>query len=138
MLGSLEPVSKAIKMRAKEFVLESTPDGKMSHSLDRAHQGSIRMRDVGGYDRTYHLNRIWMATAMADGKSTRPVDMDSASFVEKYNVAFPYTDIEHMMVLQAMATIPTDGHELAKRGKSEETKDTNTVSPVSNWNKKND
>jgi hypothetical protein len=125
-------------MRAREFVLESTPDGKMSHSLDRDHQGSVRMRDIGGYDRTYHLNRIWMATAMADGRSTRPVDMDSASFVEKYNVAFPYTDIEHMMVLQAMATIPTDSKELAKRSKSRESDDTYTVSPVSNWNKNND
>ena len=120
-------------MRAKEFVNEARGDGKMPKVLDRAHQGSMRMRDVGGYDRTYHLNRIWMAAAMADGQSTRPVDMDSASFVEKYNVAFPYTDIEHMMLLQAMATIPTDSKELAKRGKSEEPKGTNTVSPISNW-----
>lgn len=123
-------------MRAKEFVSEATSKGKMPKGLYRAHQGSMSMRDIGGYDRTYHLNRIWMAAAMADGQSTRPVDMDSASFVEKYNVAFPYTDIEHMMLLQAMATIPTDSKELAKRGKSEEPKDTNVVSPVSNWMKK--
>ena len=123
-------------MRAKEFVIEGRGDGKMPGELNDAHQGSMRMRDVGGYDRTYHLNRIWMAAAMADGKSTRPVDMDSASFVEKYNVAFPYTDMEHMMLLQAMATIPTDSKELAKRGKSVEPKDTNTVSPVANWMKK--
>jgi hypothetical protein len=123
-------------MRANEFITEGTPEGKMPAHLDHAHQGSMRMRDVGGYDRTYHLNRIWMATAMADGMSKKPVDMDSASFVEKYNVAFPYTDIEHMMVLQAMATIPTDSKELAKRSKSQEPPDTNTVSPVSQWNKK--
>ena len=77
-----------------------------------------------------------MAAAMADGKNTRPVDMDSASFVEKYNVAFPYTDIEHMMIMQAMATIPTDSKELAKRSKSQEPADTNKVSPVAQWNKK--
>lgn len=123
-------------MRAREFIIETRGDGPMPSELNDAHQGSTRMRDVGGYDRTYHLNRIWMAAAMADGQSKRPVDMDSASFVEKYNVAFPYTDIEHMMLLQAMATIPTDSKELAKRGKSEEPKDTNTVSPVSSWNKK--
>ena len=123
-------------MRAREFINESSSEGIMSKALDRAHQGSVLTRDLGGYDRTYHLNRIWMATAMADGRSTRPVDMDSASFVEKYNVAFPYTDIEHMMILQAMATIPTDSKELAKRSKSEELPDTNTVSPVANWMKK--
>jgi hypothetical protein len=123
-------------MRAKEFVVEGSAEGTIPDHLNHAHQGSIRMRDIGGYDRTYHLNRIWMATAMADGKSKRPVDMHSASFVEKYNVAFPYTDLEHMMVLQAMATIPTDSKELAKRGKSQEPPDTNTLSPVSKWNKK--
>ena len=123
-------------MRAKEFIAEATPEGKMHPHMDNANQGATRMRDVGGYDRTYHLNRIWMAAAMADGQSKRPVDMDSASFVEKYNVAFPYTDIEHMMMLQAMATIPTDSKELTKRSKSKEADDTYTVSPVANWNKK--
>ena len=121
-------------MRANEFITES--NGKIPRDLEDKSQGSIRMRDVGGYDRTYHLNRIWMATAMADGRSATAVDMDSASFVEKYNVAFPYTDIEHLMVMQAMATIPTDSKELAKRSKSKELEDTNKISPVSNWNKK--
>jgi hypothetical protein len=70
-----------------------------------------------------------MAAAMADGRSKKPVDMDDSTFVEKFNVAFPYTDIEHMMLLQAMATIPTDGQELTKRSKSKEPEDTNTVTP---------
>jgi len=120
-------------MRAKEFISEATPGGKMHHHMDNANQGATRMRDVGGYDRTYHLNRIWMAAAMADGSSKKAVDMDSSSFVEKYNVAFPYTDIEHMMMLQAIATIPTDSKELTKRSKSKESDDTYTVSPVANW-----
>jgi hypothetical protein len=110
-------------------LLESR-EGKMSDDLKGAHQGSIRLRDQGGYDRTYHLNRIMMATAMSDGKSKKALDMDSASFVEKYNVAFPYTDLEHLMMMQAMATIPTDGKELQKRSKSEEPKDTNTQSTL--------
>jgi hypothetical protein len=123
-------------MRAREFVVEATPSGQMDQNFRQAHQGSIRMRDIGGYDRAYHLNRIMMATAMADGVSDGPVDMDSASWYEKYNVAFPYTDVEHLMVLSAMATIPTDGKELEKRSKSQEPKDTNTVSPVANWQAK--
>lgn len=121
-------------MRAKDFIVER--EGKMPKDLVDKSQGSVRMRDVGGYDRTYHLNRIGMAVAMADGKSNKAVEMDTASFVEKYNVAFPYTDAEHLMMMQAMATIPTDSKELAKRSKSEEAKDTNTISPVSDWNKK--
>lgn len=121
-------------MRAREFVRES--NGDMPDHFANANQGATKMRDVGGYDRTYHLNRIMMATAMADGKSAKAVDMDSASFVEKYNVAFPYTDAEHLMILAAMATIPTDKQELTKRSKSKEPEDTNTQSPVSNWMKK--
>jgi hypothetical protein len=136
MPGFCVLASKGNNVRAKEFVSEAKPVGKAPKDLIDKSQGATIMRDIGGYDRTYHLNRIWMATAMADGKSNKPVDMDSASFVEKYNVAFPYTDIEHMMVMQAMATIPTDGQELAKRSKSQEANDTYIVSPVSNWNKK--
>jgi hypothetical protein len=71
-----------------------------------------------------------MAAAMADGRSEKPVDMDAASFVEKYNVAIPYSDAEELMMYQAMATIPTDGKELVKRGRSEEAKDTNVTSPI--------
>ena len=124
-------------MKASEFINEATKNGTMPKTFQRATQGGeTRMRDVGGYDRVYHLNRFWMATAMADGKSRGPVDMDCGSFAEKYNVAVPYTDAEYLMVLSAMATIPTDGKELQKRGKSEEAKDTNTLSPVSNWMKK--
>jgi len=123
-------------MRAKEFINEA--EGKMTKNHKRvSNGGEIRVRDAGGYDRTYHLNRFWMATAMADGRSKKAVDMDSASWVEKYNVAVPYTDAEHLMVLQAMATIPTDGQELNKRAKSMEPTDTNTVSPTSDWNPRN-
>jgi hypothetical protein len=123
------------KMRAKEFVSEAKPGGKIPKDLEDKSQGAIRMRDTGGYDRIYHMNRIGMAAAMADGSSKKPVDMDSSSFVEKYNVAFPYTDAEELMMFQAMATIPTDGTELAKRSKSKESDDTNITSPVADWRK---
>ena len=119
-------------MRAKEFLSELSvkPAGSMhQHHID-AGQGYTLARDVGGYDRTYHLNRMGMAMAMADGRSKKPVNVDPSSWVEKYNVYFPYTDMEQMMVNQALATIPSDAQEMEKRGKSKETKDTNITSPV--------
>jgi len=122
-------------MKIREL-MEANTGGAMPKDLEDKSQGSILMRDQGGYDRTYHLNRIMMATAIADGSNKKPVDMDSSSFTEKYNVAFPYTDLEHLMMMQAMATIPTDGKELAKRSKSVEPSDTNIQSPISNWNAK--
>ena len=120
------------EMRAKEFLseLSTTPGGKQHANHDDASQGHFLMRDIGGYDRVYHLNRIMMAAAMADGQSKKPVDMPDSSWVEKYNVAIPYTDAEHLMMFQALATIPSDAQELSKRGKSKETDDTNKISPV--------
>ena len=118
-------------MKITEIIAEGRSNGKVPKELDdKSLGGVIRMRDVGGYDRTYHLNRIMMASALADGSNEKPVDMDAASFVEKYNVAVPYSDAEELMMYQAMATIPTDAKELVKRGRSQESTDTNAVSPV--------
>lgn len=117
-------------------LFEAKTRGEPPEDLVHKSQGMIAMRDIGGYDRFYHMNRLSMALAMADGKNKKGIDgIDPASFVEKFNVAFPYTDIEDLMMYQAMATVPTDGHELAKRSKSKEAPDTNVQSPVSNWNK---
>ena len=76
------------------------------------------------------MNRLWMAMAMADGKSTKKVDMDPASPSEKHNTIHPYTDEEHNMVQAAFNTIPSEHHRMAKRGKSSEPDDTHKVSPV--------
>jgi hypothetical protein len=115
-------------MRATEFIAES--EGKMHKHAVAASLGTHKTRDKGGYDRTNHLNRLMMATAMADGKSKKPVDMDSASWIEKYNTAHPYTEEEHNMLHQAMATIPTEHKEVVPFSKSQETEDTHKVSPV--------
>jgi hypothetical protein len=118
-------------MRAKEFVTEA--EGKMHSHAAAASNGTHKTRDKGGYDRTNHLNRLMMATAMADGKSKKPVSMDSASWVEKYNTVHPYTEEEHNMLHQAMATIPTEHKEVVPWGKSKEADDTHKVSPVTGF-----
>jgi len=115
-------------MRAQEFIAEG--EGKMHKHAVAASPGTHKTRDKGGYDRTNHLNRLMMATAMADGKSKKPVDMDSASWIEKYNTAHPYTEEEHNMLHQAMATIPTEHKEVVPFSKSQEADDTHKISPV--------
>jgi len=123
-------------MRANEFIVEGGPVRSKMH---RDHEsatgtgGSIIARDEGGYDRTYHQNRLAMAMAMADGKSTKAVKMNAASPTEKYNSYHPYTDEEHNMVQAALKTIPSEHHKMAKRGKSSEPDDTHKVSPVSGF-----
>lgn len=124
-------------MKIRDLFEGKKAQGAVPDELKNKTQGMIRMRDVGGYDRFYHMNRISMALAMADGSSKKGIPgVDPASFAEKFNVAFPYTDLEDLMMFQAMATVPTDGKELVKRSKSIENPDTGVTSPVSNWNKK--
>ena len=116
-------------MKIWEIISEGR-EGKQPLVPATASKGEVRFRDVGGYDRTYHLHRIMMATAMADGKSGKAVDMDQASWVEKYNVARPYTDEEHKMMQSAFATIDSEYDNTQTDRRSMEMDDTNKTSIV--------
>ena len=128
--NSIKYANRIIReMRAKDFVQEGKiTDRHPDH--DAASQGASRTRDVGGYDRVYHMNRLMMAMAKADGKSTKPVDSPAETWFEKYNTHHPYTKEEDNMVRAAMNTVPTDGKHISKFGKSVEPHDTHKVSPV--------
>jgi len=121
-------------MRAREFIPEGfsvKPSGKMRPDHAQAQKGTHLSRDIGGYDRIYHMNRLWMAMACADGKSEKaPENVDASSWYEKYNTIHPYTEEEHNMVRQAMKVVPTDGGEIISDHRSLEVEDTNKVSPV--------
>lgn len=113
-------------MRAHEFITEG--EGKIRKDHANASSGIHKVRDVGGYDRIYHMNRLWMAMAMADGKSQDAVEMDNSSFVEKYNTVHPYTEEEYNMLISATKTIPTEHKEVVPYSKSQEPDDTNKKS----------
>jgi hypothetical protein len=117
------------KMRANEFIKEGkVTDRHADH--DAVSQGATRTRDVGGYDRVYHMNRLMMAMAIADGKGTSAVDSPAETWFEKYNTHHPYTKEEDNMVRAAMKTVPTDGKHVSKFSKSQEPKDINVTSIV--------
>jgi hypothetical protein len=103
--------------------------GKIPTDANAKAPGEWLFRD-DGTDRAYNLNRIMMATAMADGKNTTPLEMDQASWVEKNNVARPYSEEEHKMMQQAFATVPGQETHSVKHHKSVETDDTDKHSPV--------
>ena len=115
-------------MRAKEFINEASKSGKIRKSAAGASKGVFKARDPGGYDRTYHMNRMMMAMAMSDGMSQDAVQMDYSSFAEKYNTIHPYTIEEYNMMMSARKTIPTDFDEVVPYSKSKEAEDTNTKS----------
>ena len=113
---------------------EAKGNGKLRKRDRHAQKGVLKMRDIGGYDRIYHLNRIMMAAGMSDG-TTKSIDMDSSSWVEKFNSGHPFTEEEYNMLVSAMKVIPTDGTVIQKWSKSQELPHTNTTSPTANLKK---
>lgn len=116
-------------MRAREFVAENAA-GKISKRHQNATVGLSKFRDPGGYDRTYELNRVMMATACADGTDA-PLTLDKASWIGKYNTAQPYTKEEAKMMKQAFKAIGSDYEDL--NGNDLESKEhpaVNYTSPV--------
>jgi len=115
-------------MRAREFVAEAI--GVMTDYQSEPMRGSELVRDGDQIDRTYHMNRLMMAMAMADGKDRKPVNIDDCSWTEKYNTVHPYTEEEHNMLHQAMGAINTDHVTAAEDHRSLEPKDTYKTSPI--------
>lgn len=115
-------------MKIKDIIVENKGGDRPSNA-DYADTGEWKFRDNGGYDRTYHLHRIMMAAACADG-SNKPIPIDQASWVEKYNIARPYSETEHKMMKQVFKTINSDYNQSESDHKSKETPDTQKQSPV--------
>lgn len=113
-------------MRANEFLSErkiAKPSKRQSIST----RGLHKFRDQGGYDRTYELNRIMMATACADG--INPLSLDAETWSGRYNTAHPYTDIEAAMLKQAYNAVGSDATDLNHGdNRSQELESTNTQS----------
>lgn len=115
-------------MRASEFVNESK--GKVPKRHTKAQPGAYKFMD-NGTDRTYNLNQIMKAVAMADGTSTKALKMDDESFAGKNNLAYPYSEAEHVMMQQAFNTVsPTQAKQMIKSRDSKELDSVNKSSPM--------
>lgn len=116
-------------MRASEFINEGKK-GSVPKRHNKAQPGAYKFTD-NGTDRTYHLNQIMKAAAMADGLSTKAMKMDDESFAGKHNLAYPYSDLEHNMMQQAFNTVsPTQAKQMIKSRDSSELASVNKTSPV--------
>lgn len=114
----------------EKAMLDEAKTTKLNPHHDNVSRGVARARDIGGYDRVYHMNRMGMAMAMADGHSTSAVDSPAETWVEKYNTYHPLTQEEDKMIKAAFATVPTDSQWVSTYGKSVEPTDTNKTSAV--------
>lgn len=116
-------------MRATEFVKESK-QGKLKKRFSKASMGVHKFRDDPLQDRFYEFNRIGMAVASTDGSFVP--NMNSESWVGRYNTAHPYTEVEHDMLERAYQAVGSEYHEEFKDGKfqSQELDSTNCESPI--------
>ena len=116
-------------MRAQEFVVEHKK-GHISKRLQNATVGLHTFVDNERADRTYELNRIMMAVAMADGTDA-PVTVDSESWVGRNNLAAPYTDVEEKMMHQAFKAVGSTHRDLTNGDtRSQEHPTVQTTSPI--------
>jgi hypothetical protein len=121
-------------MRAKEFIQEAK-QGKLSKEKQDATAGLHLFHDAEKANSDYVMFRLGMALACADG--TNPVEIDTKTWIGKQKSAHPYTDIEQKMLKQVYKIAGADYEDLNNGDlHSKEPGDTNTLSPVSNWNKK--
>ena len=115
-------------MRAQEFLVEKRT-GKIGNRRQAGTRGLTKFRDIGGYDRTYELNRVMMAAASTDG--TFVPDIDGESWAGRYDIAAPYTPEEHDMLKMAYKAIGSEFQDLNKGDlRSQEIPSTSTVSPI--------
>jgi len=115
-------------MRAQEFIVER--DGKIGKRRQAATKGLILFSDGERANSDYTLNRVMMAAAMANGDGSE-IDMDAKSWIGKRRGAYPYTEEEHNMLVQAFkaaGAVYTDLND--GNMDSEELESTNKKSPV--------
>jgi hypothetical protein len=114
-------------MKINDIVAESK--GEIHPDHNGPMKGTYVFRD-NGVDRGYNLNRVMMAAAMADGKSTDAVDMPEGGWSDKYNTAHPYTDAEHKMLQSAFKTVPSNNNKLISDNRSKEPSHVHKISPI--------
>jgi hypothetical protein len=92
-------------MKIRDIITE----GSIPDHAEHASTGDWRFRDKGGWNPTYNLNRVMMASAMADG-SDKPLDIDKESWIGVQNWSRPYTELEHKMLKQALKATDSETH----------------------------
>ncbi len=120
-------------MKILELITERKA-GKLSKRQQNSTRGLHVFSDSEKANSDYTFNRVGLAAAMCDG--TNNPDVDYLSWIGKRKLTAPYTKVEADMLKQAYKLAGADYKDLNHGDmSSKELKSTNTVSPVSNWNK---
>jgi hypothetical protein len=120
-------------MKILELITERKA-GKLSKRQQNSTRGLHLFSDAEKANSDYTFNRVGLAAAMCDG--TNNPDVDYLSWLGKRKVTAPYTKVEADILKQAYKIAGADYTDLNHGDmNSTELPSTNTVSPVSNWNK---
>lgn len=115
-------------MRAKEFINEAK-QGKMPRDQQDATRGLHLYADGEKMNSDYTMYRLSLALACSDGSNA--IDMDAKSWIGKKKSAHPYSDIEHEMLRHAYKVVGASYEDMNDGDlESQESSDTNSVSPV--------
>lgn len=120
-------------MRAKEFVNEN--EDRHTKVRLQSSRGVHKFADAEKWNSDYKLYRMGLALASTDGKNSPNVDYES--FVGRWKMAYPYSEVEVDMLKRAYEVTKSAFVDLNKGDlMSKELDDVNIVSPVSTWMKK--
>lgn len=120
-------------MKILELITERKA-GKLSKRQQNPTRGLHTFSDSEHANSDYTFNRVGLAAAMCDG--TNKPDIDYVSWIGKQKLTTPYTKIEADILKQAYKMAGANYKDLNHGDmNSKELSSTNTVSPVSNWNK---
>jgi hypothetical protein len=115
-------------MKIKEIVLEQ--HGQLKDRQRLAQRGMNKFSDGKKWNGDYTLYRLGLAVASTDGK-TMP-DVDDESWVGKWKLAAPYTQLEQDMLNLAYKAVDANVEDINHGDlRSQECDTINRISPVS-------
>ena len=115
-------------MKINEVIVEATA-GKLTKRQLQDTRGLKKFTDRDRWSGDYTLYRLGLAVASTDGKSVP--DTDKESWVGKWKLAAPYSQVDQDMLKQAYKAVGAK-HEDVNHGdmRSQELEGTNKSSPV--------
>jgi hypothetical protein len=116
-------------MKIRDIVTEENKKGKITKRQQQPTRGLNKFTDGDHWNSDYTLYRLGLAVAATDGKTVP--DTDKESWVGKWKVTAPYSQLDQDMLKQAYKAVGAD-YEDVNQGdmRSQELKSTNKASPV--------
>lgn len=116
-------------MKIKDIITEENSKGKISKRHQQPTRGLNKFTDGDHWNSDYTLYRLGLAVAATDGKTVP--DTDKESWVGKWKVTAPYSQLDQDMLKKAYQAVGAEYTDVNKGDmRSQELKSTHKTSPV--------